>query len=226
MKFNREKSKEYKSLKCNNKTKIENFGKITLTSFGVILLLFSMTLTNKVKPIIPNDNKPPIQIILTNSDKSRGKYLDTVSQYQENFDNRELIDFYKNGKIVFQYNNENIEVTVKSLYLRYGENGRNNFVFLANVLNGRNVDLFTKEDKIYAETEHIIEFRNTTLFEQLYNGFKDEIIENKLFLSNEETENFVSTIENWDGRINDMVPQTMAVSEKQVWEADGNERTR
>ena len=122
MKFNREKSKEYTSLKCNNKTKIEKFGKITLTSFGVVLLLFSMSLTNKIKPMEPANPKAPVQIIFSDYDKSRGEYLDKVSMYQDEFDNRKLLDFYKDGKLIFEYNGEKVEVTIKSLYLRYGKN--------------------------------------------------------------------------------------------------------
>lgn len=227
MKFNREKSKEYKSLQCNNKTKVEGFGKIFLTSFGVVLLLFLVSLSNKINPSEPinyEDTKPSIQHIASEYDISRGEYLDRVNAYEEEFTNRELLNFYNDGKISFTYNGENIVVTVKSLYLRYGYNDDEKFIFLSNVLNGRNVDLFTGENNSFAEKEGIIEFRNTTIFELLYSNYSP--VGNLLVLNEEETLEFLDYIANWDGKINDIVPKTMAVINKQVWEVSNEERKR
>ena len=125
-----------------------------------------------------------------------------------------------------EYNGEKIESNLKALYLRYGYNDNNKFIFLSNVLNGRNVDFFTQEDNEYAEKQHIIEFRDTTIFENLYNKYSSNIVDNVLTLNEEETKEFLSMISMWDGKINDMVPETMAVDNKQVWEGESNGKTR
>ena len=240
MKFNREKSKQFKSLECNSKKKIEKFGKITLTSFGIIIVLFgSALLHNNLKNNQNQFEKPstsnhveqsheemPPHIEVSDYGIARAQYLEKLHQYRDEFTNQELYNFYKDGKIIVEYNGEKIESNLKALYLRYGYNENNKFIFLSNVLNGRNVDFFTKEDNEYAEEHYIIEFRNTTIFENLYNKYSSNIVDNILTLNEEETKEFLSMISMWDGKINDMVPETMAVDNKQVWEGESNGKTR
>lgn len=229
MRFNREKSKQFKSLECNSKKKIENFGKITLTSFGIIIVLFgSALLHNNLANNQKEFEKPSTSnyIEVSDYDIERAQYLERLHQYRDEFTNQELYNFYKEGKIIVEYNGEKIESTLKALYLRYGYNDNNKFIFLSNVLNGRNVDFFTQENNEYAEEHHITEFRNTTIFENLYNKYSSNIVDNVLTLNEEETKEFLSMISMWEGKINDMVPETMAVDNKQVWEGDSNGKTR
>ena len=229
MRFNREKSKQFKSLECNGKKKIEKFGKITLTSFGIIIVLFgSASLHNNLANNQKWFEKPSTSnhIEVSDYDIARAQYLERLHQYRDEFTNQELYNFYKDGKVIVEYNGEKIESNLKALYLRYGYNDNNKFIFLSNVLNGRNVDFFTQEDNEYAEKQHIIEFRNTTIFENLYNKYSSNIIDNILTLNEEETKEFLSMISMWDGKINDMVPETMATENKQVWEGESNGKTR
>lgn len=234
MKFNREKSKQFKSLECNSKKKIEKFGKITLTSFGIIIVLFGSALLHnnlannqkEFEKTSTSNHAESNHIEVSDYDRARAQYLEKLHQYRDEFTNQELYNFYKDGKVIVEYNGEKIESNLKALYLRYGYNDNNKFIFLSNVLNGRNVDFFTQEDNEYAEKQHIIEFRNTTIFENLYNKYSSNIVDNMLILNEEETKEFLSMISMWDGKINDMVPETMATENKQVWEGESNGKTR
>ena len=225
MKFNREKSKQFTLLECNEKKKVENFGKVILTSFGIVLLLFGDTLTKNISLNNSKNIENRTQII-SEYDIEIGKYLNKVHQYREEFTDSNLLDFYKNGKLVVNYNGNKIESNIKALYLRYGFINNNKFIFLSNVLNGRNADFFTSENKYYAEDYPIIEFRNTTLFEKLYEKYLFRIIDNTIVLDENETIELISMISTWDGKINDMVPETKAVENKLVWEvvSGGKER--
>jgi len=228
MKFNREKSKQFTLLESNEKKDIERFGKVMLTSFGICVLLFGSALLEK-EPVLSDNvyNKDEnFEVVISDYDRDRFEYLEKVHKYRDEFDDRDLLDFYKNGKLVVNYNGNMIESNIKALYLRYGYIDNNKFVFLSNVLNGRNVDFFTNDDNEYAEEYPIIEFRNTTLFEILYEKYSFMINNNCITLSEEETNELISLIYNWDGKINDMVPETMAVKNKQVWEVNLDEKKR
>lgn len=225
MNFNREKSKDFTLLECNEKMKIEKFGKVILTSFGVVLILFG-TNVNKNMVVTNSKDIERQQIVISEYDRERGKYLEKVHQYREEFSDNNLLDFYSNGRLIVNYNGKVIESNIKALYLRYGYLNNNKFIFLSNVLKGRNVDFFTNQDNSYAEDYPIIEFRNTTVFENFYNKYSSKIIDNVITLSEEETKDLISMMYLWDGKINDMVPETMAVKNKQIWEvvSDGKER--
>ena len=225
MKFNREKSKEFASIKLNEKHKIEKFEKVILTSFGVVLILFANALINN-DVIIDSKNNENLQVIISEYDIQRGQYLQKVHEYKEEFTDTNLYDFYQNGKLIMNYNGNKIEVKLKALYLRYGKFDDNRFIFLSNVLNGRNIDLFTNENNLYAEDYPIIEFRNTTVFEHLYNNYLNPILDNTIELNEEETFQLITMINDWDGKINDMVPQTKAVKNKQIWEVNSDEKKR
>ena len=215
MKFNREKSKEFVSIEINEKQKIEKFGKIVLTSFGIVLILFGNNLNN-TKDITKEPDK--LQVIISEYDTERAKYLEKVIKYEENFNESGLLDFYKNGKLIVTYNETKIEVNLKALYLRYGEINNEKFIFLSNVLNGRNVDFFTNKNNLFAEDYSIIEFRKTTIFEQLYKNHLNLMLNNTMELNEQETLELISMINNWDGKINELVPETKAVENKQIWE--------
>lgn len=225
MNFNREKSKDFTLLECNEKMKIEKFGKVILTSFGVVLILFG-TNVNKNMVVTNSKDIERQQVVISEYDRERGKYLEKVHQYREEFSDNNLLDFYNNGRLIVKYNGKVIESNIKALYLRYGYLNNNIFIFLSNVLKGRNVDFFTNQDNSYAEDYPIIEFRNTTVFENFYNKYSSKIIDNVITLSEEETKDLISMMYLWDGKINDMVPETMAVKNKQIWEvvSDGKER--
>ena len=225
MNFNREKSKDFTLLECNEKMKIEKFGKVILTSFGVVLILFG-TNVNKNMVVTNSKDIERQQVVISEYDRERGKYLEKVHQYREEFSDNNLLDFYNNGRLIVNYNGKVIESNIKALYLRYGYLNNNKFIFLSNVLKGRNVDFFTNQDNSYAEDYPIIEFRNTTVFENFYNKYLSKIIDNVITLSEEETKDLISMMYLWDGKINDMVPETMAVKNKQIWEvvSDGKER--
>ena len=225
MKFNREKSKDFVSIECNEKIKAEKFGNIILSSFGIVLILFGSAFMSKNTVGTPK-NHDNSSAIISEYDIERGIYLNKVYGLREEFENDSLLDFYQNGKLVVNYNGNRIEANLKALYLRYGYNGDDKFIFLSNVINGRNVDLFTDENKSYAEDCPIIEFRNTTIFEELYNNYLNPILDNTIVLDEEETTKLITMIHEWDGKINDMVPETMAVQNKQVWEVNlsGKER--
>lgn len=225
MNFNREKSKDFTLLECNEKMKIEKFGKVILTSFGVVLILFG-TNVNKNMVVTNSKDIERQQVVISEYDRERGKYLEKVYQYREEFSDNNLLDFYNNGRLIVNYNGKVIESNIKALYLRYGYLNNNIFIFLSNVLKGRNVDFFTNQDNSYAEDYPIIEFRNTTVFENFYNKYSSKIIDNVITLSEEETKDLISMMYLWDGKINDMVPETMAVKNKQIWEvvSDGKER--
>ena len=225
MKFNREKSRQFTLLECNQKKKIEKFGKLILTSFGIVLILFGRSLDNNVS-INNSNNSEKTQIVISDYDIQRGQYLDRVHQYREEFDDNNLLDFYKNGKLVVNYNGKVIESNVKALYLRYGYINNNKFLFLSNVLKGRNVDFFTGVDNYYAEECSIIEFRNTSVFEKLYEKYSPQIVNNVMTLNEEETKELISMISLWDGKINDMVPETKAVENKQVSGGENNGKAR
>mgnify|MGYP003306759596 CR=1 FL=1 len=64
------------------------------------------------------------------------------------------------------------------------------------------------------------------VFEDFYNKYSSKIIDNVITLSEEETKDLISMMYLWDGKINDMVPETKAVENKQIWEvvSDGKER--
>ena len=225
MKFNKEKSKDFVSIECNEKIKAEKFGNIILTSFGIVLILFGSAFISKSIADTPK-NDDNLSIMISEYDIERGKYLNKVHELREGFENDNLLDFYQNGKLVMNYNGERIESNLKALYLRYGYNGDDQFIFLSNVLNGRNVDLFTNENKDYAEDYPIIEFRNTTIFEELYNNYLNPILDNTIVLDEGETSKLITMIHEWDGKINDMVPETMAVQNKQVWEVNSDGKKR
>lgn len=227
MNFNREKSKQFTSLECNGKKKVEKYvdGKVLLTAFGLLLLMFGTTFViNNLESDV--NNVETSQPMVSDYDIARGNYLQKVHQYREEFTDKDLLKFYQDGKIVANYNGNIIESNIKALYLRYGRINNNNFIFLSNVLKGRNVDFFTTQNNSYAEDYPIIEFRNTTAFENFYNKYSSKIVENVLILNEEETKDLISTIYLWDGKINDMVPETKAVEHKQVWEGtySGKER--
>ena len=226
MKFNREKSKQFTMLVCNEKKKVEKFGEIVLTAFGVLLLLFGTTPTvnNSVKRI---DNVGEGLVVINEYDKARAEYLDRLYRYREEFTDKKLLDFYKNGKLIVNYNGNQIESNIKALYLRYGYINNNKFIFLSNVLKGRNVDFFTEENNFYAEDYSIIEFRNTTVFEELYKKHSFQIsVGNSIILNEDDTKELISMLNAWDGKINNMVPETMAVENKQVWEEVTGEKER
>ena len=67
---------------------------------------------------------------------------------------------------------------------------------------------------------------NTTLFKKLYEKYLFRIIDNTIVLDGNETIELISMISTWDGKINDMVPETKAVENKLVWEvvSGGKER--
>ena len=225
MKFNREKSKEFSSIELNSKKKIEKFDKIILTSFGVVLMLFGSDVV-KHKPIFQMIDVSEPQIEISDYDKKRGEYLKKLHDYRECFEDDALYNFYKDGKIAVTYNGNTIEVNLKALYLRYGEIEGTKFVFLSNVLNGRNVDFFTNSDNSYAEDYSIVEFRKTTIFEKLYKKNLNPIFNNTMELSEDETLELIKMINDWDGKLNDIVPETMAIEEKKIWEdsSSGKER--
>ena len=227
MKFNREKSKQFTLLECNQKKKIERFGKVVLTSFGVVLILFGTTLNSDDNNlIIKSNNAEKSKLMISNYDIARGEYLERVHQYKDDFEDNDLLEFYKNGKLVVNYNGNIIESNIKALYLRYGFINNNNFIFLSNVLKGRNVDFFTLKNNYYAEDYPIIEFRNTTVFEKFYDKYSSKIVDNVIILNEEETKDLISMMYLWDGKINDMVPETKAVLNKHIWEvvSSGKER--
>lgn len=227
MKFNREKSKQFTLLQSNEKKKIERFGKVVLTSFGVVLILFGTTLNNSDNNLISKSNNvEKTKIVISDYDIARGEYLERVHRYRDEFEDNDLLKFYQDGKLVVNYNGNVIESNIKALYLRYGNINNNNFIFLSNVLKGRNVDFFTTQDYYYVEDYPIIEFRHTTVFENFYKKYSSKIIDNVITLSEEETKELISMLYLWDGKINDMVPETKAVLNKQVWEvvSDGKER--
>ena len=225
MNFNREKSKEFTLLECNEKKKVEKFGKVILTSFGVVLILFGI---NSTENILTNNSKniEDTPVVISDYDRERGEYLQRVEQYRDEFTDINLLDFYNNGKLIVNYNENVIESNIKALYLRYGYINDHKFIFLSNVLNGRNVDFFTNQDNLYAEDYPIIEFRNTTLFEILYKKYSFKITDNYIILNENETRELQSFIYNWDGKINDIVPETMAVKNKQIWEVNLDEKKR
>ena len=229
MKFNREKSKQFSLIESKEKKKAEQFGKVVLTSFGIMLILFGSSLIESKqsnKPLQYVNNSDKSQVNISDYDIERGKYLERVHKYMGEFTDRKLLDFYKEGKLIVNYNGNKIESNLKALYLRYGYINNNKFIFLSNVLKGRNVDFFTSVDNYYAENYSIIEFRNTTLFEKLYEKYSLRITDNTITLDEKETLELISLIYTWDGKINDMVPETMAVENKQAWEevSSGKER--
>jgi len=232
MKFNREKSKQFTMLECNEKKNVESFGKVMLTAFGICILLYGSALfekqaSNNLYSNNNGDSSSNIKVVVSDYDRARAKYLEKVHEYRDNFDDRGLLDFYKNGKLIVNYNGNKIESNIKALYLRYGYINNNKFIFLSNVLNGRNVDFFTGVDNYYAEDYSIIEFRNTTVFEELYKKHSFQIsVGNSIILNEEDTKELISMLNTWDGKINNMVPETMAVENKQVWEEVTGEKER
>ena len=54
----------------------------------------------------------------------------------------------------------------------------------------------------------------------------DANIIDKVFAYYDDKFKFLDYIANWDGKINDIVPKTMAVINKQVWEVSNEERKR
>lgn len=224
MKFNREKSKQFTLLECNEKKKAEKFQKITLTSYGVVLMLFGSNLP-KNNLVYKSRRKEKSQPTISEYDRKRGEYLAKVYQYKETFNDNSLLNFYKNGKLIVNYNGNVIESNIKALYLRYGYINNNKFIFLSNVLKGRNVDFFTNENNLYAEDYPIIEFRNTTIFEKMYEKYSSQVdLRNTISLNVKETKELLLMIYEWDGKINDMIPETKAVENKQIWEGASSEK--
>ena len=172
-----------------------------------------------------NDNNN-VGLVVSEYDKQRAEYIERLHNYNDNFENIALLEFYNNGKLIVNYNGNVIEANINALYLRYGYINNTKFIFLSNVLNGRNVDFFTNHNYAFAEKYPIIEFRNTTLFEILCKKYGFMIKDNCIMLGLNETNELISYIYNWDGKVNDIVPETMAVKNKQVWDVnfDGKKR--
>lgn len=221
MKFNREKSKEFSSISINEKITAAKYEKVILTSIGIVLLIYG-GIHSKGKITSINVENIDSKAVVSQYDIDRYQYLEKVSHLKETFENDTILDYYNEGKLILNYNGNKIEVNLKALYLRYEIVDDKKIIFLSNVLNGRNVDIFTNENKSYAEDYHIIEFRKTTIFEQLYNEYLNPIIDNTIELDEESTLNLITKIESWDGRVNNLVPETIAIQNKQIWDVVSN----
>ena len=105
---------------------------------------------------------------------------------------KQIVDFYNNGIIVIN----NIDIPINKINI------------IKDIDNNYFIDIVNPSFKIHTtkKIKKIISYKNTSLFENLINKYKNNINGNRLVMNNEMALEFIK--EKWDGNYHSLVAET------------------
>ena len=123
-------------------------------------------------------------------------YNHKLNELKKSFVMNDKADFYYNGMIKVNNN----EVSIRSLKVI-----STNMGYLLDYIHGKEIPQNIEVKKVY-------NFVDTSAFEVFINKYVNEVYNNVLELNNDMISYLNTIIVNYDGKINNLVPETMAVN--------------
>ena len=133
--------------------------------------------------------------------KKENNYNNYVHNENIELYDKDFVDFYHNGKIIIG----DKEYNTSDLYLETGESNREKQLFLIYYKYPNN-DILSKKEKKDFKRISVMSFRNSFVFYQIYNKYKNEINESKLIINN--IDDICNIIQKFDGKVHLETPET------------------
>ena len=204
--FDKEKSKKFKALKSNNTLFFEATSTISIT-LVCATLISPFILDEKVK-------FEKIQEGYLKAHRQEQKYKERVDLAFFNEYDKDYYKVYDNGIFIINEKGHINKYNSKDFYIVYGNYEGNKSYYLSYVKDAKK-DFITKEDKSNLKIEGIIKFVDSTAGYNLFLKNKNNVKkENNVIYMNTTISDLEEVIKNWDGYLNNNVPQTIAIEDK------------
>ena len=204
--FDKEKSKKFKTLKTNN----------TLFFAATSAISITLICATLISPFIIDEKEEfeKIQEEYLSAHRQEQEYKKKVDLAFFNGYDEDYYKVYDNGIFIINEEDHINNYNSNDLYIVYGNYEGNKSYYLSYIKDA-NKDFITKEDKKNFKIEGIVKFVDSTagynLFLKNKNNVKEE---NNIVYMNITISDLDEVIKNWDGYLNNNVPQTIAIEDK------------